>query len=233
MKRSPEFCAMRRKVQTGKTASLETRAKMSAAHKGRKLTPEAVANQVASRRAGKGWKHTPESKAKLSAVQIGKVISTETRAKMSAARIGLRRSEETKAKMSASRMGIVFSEQTRAKMSATMTKAWEEGRVVVRRCYRYSSLARALHAHLESQGLVLEPEVRFGRFTVDLYDREHHVAYEPDGVFWHDRYEAKYPGYESRRDAYLVENHGLKVVHYTDREIYALTGWPKRRKAVA
>jgi len=39
------------------------------------------------------------------------------------------------------------------------------GAKTVRERFRYTTLAKALHAHLESSGLVLEPEVRFGPYT--------------------------------------------------------------------
>ena len=75
--------------------------------------------------------------------------------------------------------------------------------------------------------------MRFGRFTVDLYDRAHHIAYEADGAYWHGLHDAKHPGSAADRDAYLIQYFGLKVVHFTDTEITALTGWPKKRKASA
>ncbi len=110
-----------------------------------------------------------------------------------------------------------------------MSRAWEEGRRDVNRSYRYTSLAQALHAYLASTGLTLKPEVRFGRFTVDLYDRVHHIAYEADGKYWHDKNEAARPGYHANRDAYLLERFGLSVVHFTESEIHAVAK-PKRRR---
>ena len=48
---------------------------------------------------------------------VGHLVSIETRAKLSAANIGKRHTEETRAKMSASAMGHLVSEETRAKLS--------------------------------------------------------------------------------------------------------------------
>lgn len=111
-----------------------------------------------------------------------------------------------------------------------MKLAWADGRMAVQKVNRYTSLAQALHAHLLASGLTLEPEVRFGRFTVDLYDREHHIAYEADGKFWHDKAEKRRPGCHVERAEYLIQFYGLKVVRFTDKEISALTGYRSGRK---
>jgi hypothetical protein len=52
-----------------------------------------------------GHRHSDETRAKLSLVQIGKVISAETRAKLSLANKGRPRTDEVKAKISASNTG--------------------------------------------------------------------------------------------------------------------------------
>jgi very-short-patch-repair endonuclease len=121
-----------------------------------------------------------------------------------------------------------LSAEKKAERCEAVRIAWANGKLSVPYAHRNTTLAQALHQHLSAQSLTLECEVRFGRFTVDLYDREHHVGYEADGMYWHDRHEAKHPGYRTMRDEYLIVNHGLKVVHYTDKEISALTGWPKK-----
>jgi hypothetical protein len=219
-------------MKLGSKMSAESRAKMSA----RVRRPEELARLATLR---KGRPHTVETRAKMSLAHAGNKSAlgyrhtAETLAIMSAASKGAVFSAERREKMGAARRGKINSPEARAKMSVAVRKADEEGRRKIHVIYRYSSLAKALHLHLSSQGLVLEPEVRFGRFTVDLYDREHHVAYEADGTFWHEQDELKRPGCGVRRDAYLVEYYGLKVVHYTDKEISALTGWPKKRTVAA
>jgi very-short-patch-repair endonuclease len=73
---------------------------------------------------------------------------------------------------------------------------------------------------LKSQGLSsVVPEVRFGRFSVDLYDRANHVGYEADGRYWHQRNEAKHPGYHAQRDAYLLNRFGLRIVRFDEVDI--------------
>jgi len=88
----------------GIKASDETRAKLSAVHKGRVLSDEHKAKMSAAQ---KGKVISEEHKAKLSAAAKGRVISAETKAKLSAAQkgntngVGYKHSEENKAKISA------------------------------------------------------------------------------------------------------------------------------------
>lgn len=105
----------------GKKVSPETRAKISAANKGRVLTAEHRAKLSASH---KGKPLSAEHCAKLSAARRGRKrapFSPEWRANISAALTGKKRgpcSAETKAKISAAKMGHSVSAKTRAKMSA-------------------------------------------------------------------------------------------------------------------
>lgn len=66
----------------GRKHSLETKAKMSAAHKGKQKSPEHVAKVAASH---KGKKRSDAHKKKLSIAHTGKIISSETRIKLSQA----------------------------------------------------------------------------------------------------------------------------------------------------
>jgi group I intron endonuclease len=91
----------------GLIVSLETRAKIGAANKGRKLSPEHIAKM-------KGRKLSPETRAKMK----GRVLSAETRAKVSAAQTGRKHSLETRAKRSAALKGKKHSAESKAKMSA-------------------------------------------------------------------------------------------------------------------
>lgn len=73
----------------------------------------------------RGWKHTPEVLAKISASQrgnkkwLGKTHSLETREKMSAANRGRKFSPEHRAKLGAAKRGKTLSPEHRAKMSAS------------------------------------------------------------------------------------------------------------------
>lgn len=207
------------RIPPPKTA--ETRAKLSATNKGQKPSHAAIAASVAAR---KGKPQKPEAVERRRQALLGTRWTAEARERFS---------QNRRAAFADGRM--TTSPETRRKHSEAQKRAWVEGRLSVPHVVRYTSLAKALHVHLAATGLTLEIEVRFGRYTVDLYDREHHIAYEADGAHWHDIREARDPGYSTRRDDYLMQSFGLKVVHFTDREISTLTGWPnkKRRPEVA
>lgn len=91
-----------RVAATGRKRSLESRARQSAATKGRTLLAETKARMSAAKR---GSKHSDATKAKLSEIAKRRTYSPETRAKMSAARRGYKHSQETKAKIAESQTG--------------------------------------------------------------------------------------------------------------------------------
>lgn len=73
----------------------------------------------------KGWKQTPEAKAKISAAGLGRRASPETKAKLSRLRRGrcsrpggYHQSDATKEKLRQANLGKKASEETRAKLSA-------------------------------------------------------------------------------------------------------------------
>ncbi len=66
----------------------------------------------------RGWRHTEETRAKISEANRGKKLSEETRAKISESLKGKKPSTETRAKISAAHKGKKLSEETRAKLSA-------------------------------------------------------------------------------------------------------------------
>lgn len=118
--------------------SAETRARMSAANKGKTISPEHLNALLASRR---GHPISEEHKEAIRAKATGRPCSEETKAKLRAANLGKKLSEEHKvaisagvtgkrcgprgplsethrAAISAGLTGVVRSEETRAKMSA-------------------------------------------------------------------------------------------------------------------
>ena len=103
-KRAPGF-------QIGRRQSAETRKKISDGRTGIKCESVAEANRARvvsdttrakMSAARKGKSQSPEHVAKRAAAQVGKSLSLEHRAKLSAARTGMTPSSETRAKMSAS-----------------------------------------------------------------------------------------------------------------------------------
>lgn len=87
--------------RSGQLKSPETKAKMSAAQKGRKMTPESIAKMKAT----KAERWTPERRAKMGAHHIGKKHSEETKSKMSAARKGKPCSPEKAEKIRQAKIG--------------------------------------------------------------------------------------------------------------------------------
>jgi hypothetical protein len=116
--------------------SLETRMKLSEAHKGRKCAPFSAEHRAKIGATSKGRKHSAEARARISAAvsgenhpNFGKHPSEETRVKMSLSKsgekhsnFGKRRSPETRSKISASKKGHLVSVETRAKISAALRR---------------------------------------------------------------------------------------------------------------
>ena len=99
-KRGPETRAKVSAALRGRKLSPETRAKISAAHKGKKVSQETCAKLS---EAHKGKKLSPEARAKIGAANKGRKASPEARAKMSAAHKGRKHSPEHRARIGAAR----------------------------------------------------------------------------------------------------------------------------------
>jgi hypothetical protein len=101
VKRSPETCAKLKAIHSNR--SNEIRAKMAAAHRGRRLSAE--------------------HRAKLSTAHKGKVLTDSHRANIGRSHVGSKRSAETRKRMSAAQLGNknglgrVMSAETRMKIS--------------------------------------------------------------------------------------------------------------------
>jgi len=119
---------------SGSKHSMETRQKMSMAHKGKKLPPKSAEHraklaeaQTGKSPGNKGVSPSDEVRARLSLAKMGRKIPLETRQKMSAAHKGRKKSPETRARMSVSRIGKPMSDATKAKLSA-LAKARAEAK---------------------------------------------------------------------------------------------------------
>ena len=106
---------------------VEARAKMSAAARGRKFSPQHRAKMSEARR---GKKFSAATRAKIGAAHRGKFISATTRAKMSAGHIGIciPHTAASRAKMSEAHRGKVISADHRAKISATLLRRAAQAR---------------------------------------------------------------------------------------------------------
>lgn len=75
---------------------------------------------------------------------------------------------------------------------------------------------RQLHGLLVELGFIVEDERRFGRYSVDCYVAELHLAFEADGEDFHrGRARAR----DNDRDMWLMERAGLPVLRLADREL--------------
>ncbi len=115
MKHTDQSRAKNSAAHRGKRLSADTRNKLSAIGKGRPKSDEHRAKIAA---ANKGKVVTNETRAKMSKAWKSRVVSQETRLKLSLSGKGRIHSAETKAKIAAANKGKVVSDTTRAKMSA-------------------------------------------------------------------------------------------------------------------
>ena len=95
----------------------------------------------------------------------------------------------------------------------------EQGKLPTRPTWKSTRPERILAEFLYDCGYEFVREQRFGRYRVDFYLPEYHLAFEADGEFWHGHNERFRPGYYQQRDGYLLEQFSLPVVRLTDREI--------------
>lgn len=95
----------------------ETRAKMRAAKRGRRLP---ASHKAAIAKAGVGRRPSETTREKLRAIARNRTYSAETRAKWSEQRRGRRPSDETRAKLSQAKRGALFTDQRRANISAAL-----------------------------------------------------------------------------------------------------------------
>lgn len=210
----------------GKVRTPEFRALMSAARLGVKRGPYTAAHGAAISAAKKGVPQTEAHREANRRARTGVRLSDETKERIGLSSRGKSRppfSDEWRRRISEAQVGRKQSAESNEKRAASMRAQWLDGRRDVCKSFRYTSLAQALEACLvRDLGITLEPEVRFGRYSVDLYDRANHTAYEADGRYWHDRNEAARPGYHAERDGCLASEFGLKVVRYDEVQIRAM-----------
>lgn len=101
-----------RKSEIGHSA--ETKAKISAVHKGREISQETRLKISAS---NKGRKKPPGHGEKISKANLGRKLSQEHKEKLSISKKGKKLSQNHKEKLSALHKGKVFSQETKEKLS--------------------------------------------------------------------------------------------------------------------
>jgi hypothetical protein len=113
---SDEHRALLSKRAMGRVATEETRAKISAFHKGRTHTDAAKANMRTAQSNRSKRRHTEETKERLKAINKGKQLTAEQREKQLA---GIR-SQESRDKLSKANKGKTLSADHRAKISEAL-----------------------------------------------------------------------------------------------------------------
>jgi len=123
--------------------------------------------------------------------------------------LGKTHSEKTKEKTRRA-----FTRELREKMSVIASRNHAAGKYP----RTNTKLHKALKIYLRSLGIETKSEVPFGRYCVDEYDEQNHIAYEADGEYWHSLPGAKER--DEKRENYLKREFGLEVVHFTERDFY-------------
>jgi len=137
----------RMRIPNSRPKSDEHKANLSAAHKGKTLSPEHRA------KVGRpGRPQSPELRAKRAAAQVGRVMSPETRAKISAANKGVNRNKPV-------------TEEARAKRREVALKEWDrrkrEGMTVsLETRTKQSEAQRERWQRVKQEGFVVSPETR-------------------------------------------------------------------------
>lgn len=69
----------------------------------------------------------------------------------------------------------------------------------------------------EGLGLEWKDEVKFGRYSLDVYIPKLKLCIECDGVYWHSL--EGVPEKDKKRDMYLKEKFGIDTLRITDEEL--------------
>lgn len=186
---------IRKKYQP--SPSPETRAKVSAALKGRKLTPEHVAKVAAANR-GKPKRmppFTPEHRANLAAAMKGRVITATQREKLRVANLGKKQSAETIKKRVNSLIGRVVSEATREQLSysnkishSTLESRLLNSSINMGKVHTSLKTKKGPTNHKSIKGAIRDPQgVVWTICNLLHFVREHEDLFDPNDVVWKPR----------------------------------------------
>ncbi len=87
-----------------------------------------------------------------------------------------------------------------------------------RHILRPTKIEKALHACLRNMAIDFVPEMKFGRFSIDIAFPALKLAVEADGTYWHSTPKQKVA--DARKDAKLAEA-GWTLLRFTEDEINA------------
>lgn len=91
-----------------------------------------------------------------------------------------------------------------------------EGRLA-QRGRRVTRIHKALQAFLQRAGFNVVIDAPFGRYQVDCYVPDYHLAFEADGDYWHSLPDVRER--DARRDIALLQNFNLPTVRFSETEI--------------
>ncbi|WP_462410372.1 NUMOD3 domain-containing DNA-binding protein [Neobacillus sp. Marseille-QA0830] len=190
--------------------SLETRQKIGAAFKGRKLTYN---HKQRISQAIKGENHP----------FYGRTHSQETKKKISENRKGIPLSEKHKQHLSELFTGRKLSEATRKKLSDISKYKWANDPEYVTRLLDglsgskgRTSLEQKVADVLTEIGVEFEEQFIISRSIVDFYIHNGKKIIEADGERWHSAPEKK--AKDRRRDSFLMDN-GYRILRLSETEI--------------
>ena len=181
--RSEEYKLKQRLSHLGKTASIETKKKLSIVSTGRF--------------------HTEETKRKMSLSKTGHFVSEATRKKLSLKNKGSKlgpKTEEHKRKIGDGNRGRLVSEETKAKLREIALKQFENQHGP----FRDTLIERLLQAELHKRGVQFEVNKRVSHYLVDILIPNEKIVIECDGCYWHCCPECK-----SRKDPVICETNRL------------------------
>lgn len=169
--------------------------------KGKTHTPEAV-QRIREARARqipvRGWRHRSETLA---------LFSRQRRGRPSAFK-GRLHTPEAKAKNAEVHRGKVASEESKQKCAESIARYME------RWPHPSTSLEFSLYQLLREAGFEFCSQKQLGRYVVDAYLSRYQLVFEADGAFWH-----RDPEREAVRDAYLIDQGALAVIHLSEEDL--------------
>ena len=179
------------------------------------------------RYAFKGWKHSLETRKKMSMFQKGRQIPEGTLKSL----IGRPVSKETRKKRSLALKGKKLPNSTKIKMSEATKRYYLQNKNLIGKYREYglrglikqqnmkepTSIEKIVYDELKKRGLVFEKQKLInGKFLVDAYIPSLNLIIEADGDYWHslDRVRKK----DKAENAYLTKCN-YKLLRLSEREI--------------
>ena len=132
--------------------------------------------------------------------------------------LGKKHTLEARAKQSASHKGVPHSDSWNKNVSRALIRHRESGckKPCCSPARSPTSLEYGLQLLLESANIEFKTQVRFGRYTVDMWVPSHNLIFEADGSYWHRR---DGEGRRTNRDSFLLSKGVKAVIHLTEHDL--------------